>query len=99
MGLLSSQHILLCFFLLLLSLQENRGHAITAPVVMIPSVDKVFPPLAVLQRLPSAILLTTKASLEAFIQTAGVMVPAGLIWKLGTLKSGGFKPWVMEGGK
>ena len=56
-------------------------------------------PLSVIKRLPVAIIHTSKASIESFLQTAGVMVPAGLIWKLGSLKTSGMKPWLMDGGR
>ena len=56
-------------------------------------------PISVIKRLPVTIIHTSKASIEAFLQTAGVMVPAGLIWKLGSLKTSGMKPWLMDGGR
>ena len=56
-------------------------------------------PIEVLKRLPGAVVDSTKASVSSFVQTAGVVIPAGLIWKIGTLRSSGMKAWGMEGGK
>ena len=58
-----------------------------------------FQPIDVLKRLPGALVESSKASINSFVQTAGVVIPAGLIWKLGTLRSSGMKAWGMEGGK
>ena len=85
-----------------MSFQESRGGALPIllpPISIQPTDNRIFQPMTVLKRFPGAMLLTTKASLEAFVQTAGIMVPGGLIWKIGTLRASGMKPWLMEGGK
>lgn len=70
-----------------------------APIVITPSVNRQFTPVEILRRIPGAVIQSANASIESFVQTAGVMVPAGLIWKFSILRSSGVKPWIAEGGK
>ena len=84
-------------FALILSIMIGMGESSLTPSSV--AVSGGLDPLSVIKRLPVAIIHTSKASIESFLQTAGVMVPAGLIWKLGSLKTSGMKPWLMDGGR
>ena len=95
----SCQRVLLLALSLLLFFIECRCTALPASAVMINVGSNGFQPIEVLKRLPGAVLESSKASIISFSQTAGVVIPAGLIWKLGTLRSSGMKAWAMEGGK
>ena len=95
----SCQRVLLLAFSLLILILECRSSALPASAVMIQVGRNGFQPLEVLKRLPSATFESSKASLSSFVQTAGVVIPAGLIWKIGSLRSSGMKAWAMEGGK
>ena len=99
---MSDRRLLLWLLLIMISFQGCRSGAIAIPLpTLLTSTEnrRMFQPAAVLGRIPNALELTIKSSLEAFLQTAGVMFPGGLIWKIGMLKSSGMKPWLMEGGK
>ena len=95
----SCQRVLLFAVSLLIFFIECRCSAVPASSVMIHVGSNRLQPIEVLKRLPGAVVDSTKASISSFIQTAGVVIPAGLIWKIGTLRSSGMKSWAMEGGK
>lgn len=92
---------ILLYTVLVLALYFKECKASTLPLSsgVISIGENNLQPLNILRRFPIAILDTSKASIGSFVQTAGVMVPAGMIWKLGILRSSGMKPWVMEGGR
>lgn len=91
--------LLYTVLILALFFKECRSSAIPISSGVISIGENSIQPINIFRRFPVAIFDTSKASIESFLQTAGVMVPAGMIWKLGTLKSSGMKPWMMEGGR
>ena len=76
---LSTKNILIFLVIVMQSFQESRGGVMVAPIVITPSVNRQFMPVEILRRIPGAIIQSANASIESFVQTAGVMVPAGLI--------------------
>lgn len=93
---------LMLFGVLFLSFGDVRGGALPSPIIQTPVMQSSLKPIEdknpvqiqLVKRLPIAIFDSSKASILAFLQTAGVMIPAGLIWKFGVLKGGGLKPWL-----
>ena len=51
-------------------------------------------PFDVVKRLPVTVLDTSLISTKSFLETAAMVVPIGLIWKIGDLRSLGWKVWV-----
>jgi hypothetical protein len=96
-----SNRCILLYTVLIVALYFKECRSSTLPLSssVISIGENSLQPINILRRFPVAIFDTSKSSLESFLQTAGVMVPAGMIWKLGTLKSSGMKPWMMEGGR
>jgi hypothetical protein len=88
--------------ILFVSIDKSSGGALPSlPIVQNPNlqsslkpIDESPFPIQLVKRLPIAVFDSAKASIGAFLQTAGVMIPAGLIWKFGTLKGAGLKPWL-----
>jgi hypothetical protein len=55
--------------------------------------------VGVIKRLPVAIQETFESSLKAFLSTAVILLPIGLIWNIAKWRTLGFKPWIVEGSK
>ena len=62
----------------------------------VPVLFKADHPIDVVKRIPVAIMEGGTSALLAFLQTAMVMTPAGLIWKFSALRSNGPKAWAVE---
>ena len=52
-------------------------------------------PLDVIKRLPVTVLDTSLISTKSFLETAAMVIPGGLIWKIGDLRTLGWKVWLM----
>jgi hypothetical protein len=96
--------LLMLFGILFLSFNESQGGALPSPIIQnsnlqnsLKPIENTNPfPIQIVKRLPIAVFDTAKASIGAFLQTAGVMIPAGLIWKFGVLRGSGLKPWLRK---
>jgi len=84
--------------LLVLFAASAVGIALPATRTMAaPVLVKFDSPLDVPKRLPISVVDGCVCGALAFLQTAMVMVPGGMVWKLGELRANGWRRWVAAG--
>ena len=88
------------FILLVASLDVAHAIALPTKTLTPPPTSSLFrydSPLDIPKRLPISVLDGCVCGALAFLQTAAVMVPGGLVWKFGELRANGWRRWLAAG--